>query len=432
MTSSPPLNLVHSDQLKVFLTMNRMSPAVLARRGAVLCGAVGLSLTLVACGTTADTTSAAPAAQTTVAPASSRPSPSASAPADSSFAVPGYQVGEIPPVPLFTLPDLGLLTASTGRFTPNLTTSLTSRPGITVSPARCDEQGVLAGGSTVIGGDGSVAVSDASSSVVNNGDGSGSYSDASTSIINNGDGSGSYSDAAVSIVVNGDGSGSYSDAAVSVVVNGDGSGSYSDASTSIVVSGDGSGGYSDASTSIINNGDGTGTYSDAGLRITNNGDGTAHVVSVTGSITVEAAPLPKVPDVGRFPSIDAVQPVEACGTVITLSDGVLFDFGSSEVRPEAATTLTELVQVLNEAGAPQAHVYGHTDSVSDDAFNQTLSEQRAQAVVEALIGSGATASLDAQGFGETRPVAPNENPDGSDNPAGRQLNRRVEIYIPVF
>ena len=61
-----------------------------------------------------------------------------------------------------------------------------------------------------------------------------------------------------------------------------------------------------------------------------------------------------------------------------------------------------------------------------------LSEQRAQAVVEALKANGVSTSLDATGFGETRPVAPNENSDGSDNPAGRQLNRRVEIFIPVF
>ena len=45
---------------------------------------------------------------------------------------------------------------------------------------------------------------------------------------------------------------------------------------------------------------------------------------------------------------------------------------------------------------------------------------------------GVTATLDSQGFGESKPVAPNTNADGSDNPAGRQANRRVEIFIPAF
>ena len=45
---------------------------------------------------------------------------------------------------------------------------------------------------------------------------------------------------------------------------------------------------------------------------------------------------------------------------------------------------------------------------------------------------GVSAMLDATGYGESKPVAPNENADGSDNPAGRALNRRVEIFIPAF
>ena len=52
--------------------------------------------------------------------------------------------------------------------------------------------------------------------------------------------------------------------------------------------------------------------------------------------------------------------------------------------------------------------------------------------MDELKKNGATASLDWQGFGETKPVAPNTNDDGTDNPAGRQANRRVEIYIPTF
>ena len=202
----------------------------------------------------------------------------------------------------------------------------------------------------------------------------------------------------------------------------------SSGSTSVTNNGDGSGTFSDGKVSITNNGDGSGTYSDGKLSITNNGDGTA---IVNGS-TISAKPVPKAGKVGTFPSIDAAKPVQSCGTVITLEDSVLFDFGSSELRGEASTTLTNLATVIKDSKAPKVQVQGHTDSVSDDAFNQKLSEQRAQAVSNALKSDGVAADLEAVGYGETKPVAPNENPDGSDNPAGRRLNRRVEVFVPAF
>ena len=343
---------------------------------------------------------------------------SASAPASATAAsagqaVAGYEPGQIPPIPMISLPDLSLLTQSTGAFTPDLTRSITSQPGITVRPARCDASGSLVSGSTVLGGDGSMTTSSGT-----------------TSVTNNGDGSGTYSDGKVSITVNGDGSGTYSDDYLSVTVNGDGSGTYSNSTTgeSITLDGKGSGTYSRSGVSITNNGDGSGTYSDGKLSITNNGDGTA---IVNGS-TISAKPVPKAGKVGTFPSIDAAKPVQSCGTVITLEDSVLFDFGSSELRGEASTTLTNLATVIKDSKAPKVQVQGHTDSVSDDAFNQKLSEQRAQAVSSALKSDGVAADLEAVGYGETKPVAPNENPDGSDNPAGRRLNRRVEVFVPAF
>lgn len=407
---------------------------------AAFAAATALTLALAGCAGTesTETTSQATAAQEPTAQASVTQSAQATASpsADSALAVPGYQVGEIPPIPLFTLPDLGLLTASTGNLTPDLTTDLTSRSGITVTAARCDEAGVLNGGMTVVGGDGSVVTSDGDSSVVNDGAGAAVYEDGEVSIVNNGDGSGTYDDGTTSIVVNGDGSGTYTDDTLSVVVGGDGAGTYENSATgeSIVIGGDGSGVYSTQTVSINNDGDGSGMYSDTetGLSIINDGEGTATVSLGERSVVVDAEPLAPVGSLGSFPSIDAAQPVEACGTVITLEDGVLFDFGSAEIRAEAADTLEELAEVLNDAQVPTAYVYGHTDSISDEDFNQTLSEQRAQAVLDALVADGVTAQLQAEGFGETRPVAPNENADGSDNPAGRQLNRRVEIYVPAF
>ena len=345
-------------------------------------------------------------------------------------AVAGYEPGQIPPIPMIALPDLSLLTQSTGAFTPDLTRSITSQPGVTVRPARCDASGSLVSGSTVLGGDGSMSTSSGATAVTNNGDGSGTYSDGKVSITNNGDGSGTYSDGKVSITINGDGSGTYSDDHLSVTVNGDGSGTYSDSATgeAITLDGKGSGTYRRGGVSITNNGDGSGTYSDGKISITNLGDGSA----IVNDATVSAKPVPKAGKVGTFPSIDAAKPVQSCGTVITLEDSVLFDFGSSDLRAEASTTLTNLATVLKDSKAPKVQIQGHTDSVSDDASNQTLSEQRAKAVTEALTSNGVTASIESVGYGETKPVAPNENSDGSDNPAGRRLNRRVEVFVPAF
>lgn len=75
-------------------------------------------------------------------------------------------------------------------------------------------------------------------------------------------------------------------------------------------------------------------------------------------------------------------------------------------------------------------IEGHTDSIGDDASNQTFSQQRAASVKVALsakLGDGIRYTT--VGFGEKRPVAPNTNPDGSDNPNGRAQNRRVELSI---
>ena len=338
---------------------------------------------------------AAPAASQAAGASASAGGPSATASTSSVPTVPGYQPGEIPPIPLFTVPDLSLLTA-TSVFTPDMTRSITSVPGVTVSPARCDDGGTLNGGNTILYGDGS-----------------GTHSDGNSVVNNYGDGSGNYSDDRVTINVYGDGSGSYTNSLTNENIN---------------VYADGAGNYTRGNVTVNNYGDGSGNYTDGKLTINNHGDGTADV----NGTTVKADPLPKVGTLSRFPSLETLPSATSCGTVITLEDSVLFDFGSSEVRADAAGTLRSLATVLTSSGAPRLVVNGHTDSVSDDAFNQTLSEKRAQVVVQALRGDGVTASMEAVGYGESRPVAPNTNPDGSDNPAGRQLNRRVEIFVPTF
>ena len=364
--------------------------------------------------------------------ATSTPSPSTST--DTIPTVPGYRPGEIPPVPLFSVPAIDVFASNADKAViQTASSSLQSVPGITVSPAKCDGN-VLISGSTVFGSDGSASTSTGDGLVINNGDGAGTIVEGDVSINYGGDGSGTYvdnSDAYIYLIVNSDGTGSYRSRTLSISLNDNGGGFYDNSETdeTIYIKGDGSGNYKTPSTSIINNGDGSGLYISENLKINNNGDGTAFVNGVRITDAPKVEPLPAL---GKFPPVESLKPVESCGTVITLEDGVLFDFGKSDIRSDAAQTLSKLATVLNDAKVPAAHIYGHTDSVSDEAFNQKLSEDRANAVSAELKKDGVSATLDATGYGETKPIAPNENPDGSDNPAGRALNRRVEIFIPAF
>ena len=371
------------------------------------------TLALGACGSSKP---AEPAASPSSAATTAEPTQAPSATASSVPTVPGYRPGEIPPVPAFAVPPIDVFASNADKAViQTASSSLSSVPGVTVSPAKCDGN-ALVSGSTVLGGDGSGVTTNSSGTVVNGGDGSGVITQGPISIVYGGDGTGVYTnaDTGLSINVNEDGSGVYSTPTLSINLDGMGGGNDTDSSKTI---------------SIINNGDGSGSYSDSTMTIRNNGDGTA---VVNGTTVTDAPKVDKVSKLGKFPPITSLQPVESCGTLITLEDGVLFDFGKSDIRPDAAQTLKSLAGVLNNAKVPAAHIYGHTDSVSDEAFNQQLSEARANAVKNDLAKNGVTATMDATGYGESKPVAPNENADGSDNPAGRALNRRVEIFIPAF
>jgi outer membrane protein OmpA-like peptidoglycan-associated protein len=114
-------------------------------------------------------------------------------------------------------------------------------------------------------------------------------------------------------------------------------------------------------------------------------------------------------------------------TVIRLPGDVLFAFGSAELTPAARAAIAAVDDEIG-GGTGTVTIEGHTDAIGSDADNQALSERRAAAVrgaLEAALGSGY--QYTSVGFGETRPVAPNTKPDGSDDPDGRALNRRVEI-----
>lgn len=117
-------------------------------------------------------------------------------------------------------------------------------------------------------------------------------------------------------------------------------------------------------------------------------------------------------------------------TVVTLPSRVLFDFDEHELRADAGEVLDGLAEAAAHfADAPVA-VHGHTDSVGGAAYNQRLSERRAESVVGYLVDAGVAADrITARGLGENEPVAPNTGDDGSDNPEGRARNRRVEVIL---
>lgn len=114
--------------------------------------------------------------------------------------------------------------------------------------------------------------------------------------------------------------------------------------------------------------------------------------------------------------------------VLDLPTDVLFDFDKAVIRSEAAPALAKAAEVLKSYPTAKVTIGGHTDSKGDETYNNALSLRRAKAVADRLSGP-AGRPLAAEGFGETRPVAPNAHPDGSDDPDGRQKNRRVEIRI---
>jgi len=401
------------------------------RRLALVATPLALLFALGACGSDTKPAAESSAKPTTVATASAKSAASSSASATA--AVPGLKAGEIPAVPVFSIPSIGVFAQNSDKALIESTKELSTVPGITVSPAKCDGNGVVSG-STILSGSGAGVTSSDSGSAINSGAGAGVITEGPVSIVYGGEGSGTYtnSETGENITVSSDGSGTYKSKTLSINVSSDGSGTYDNSETGVKIniSSTGSGTYEDTKNNIKynNNGNGGGTYTSSTLNIINKGDGTALV----NGQSVKAEKLPPVAKVGKFPKVESLKPVKSCGTVITLQDGVLFDFGKYDLRPEAKATLAKLATVLNQAKVPAAQINGHTDSIGDDAFNQDLSEKRASAVATQLKADGVTANLQTHGYGKTQPVADNTNADGSDNPAGRQANRRVEIYIPAF
>ncbi len=114
-----------------------------------------------------------------------------------------------------------------------------------------------------------------------------------------------------------------------------------------------------------------------------------------------------------------------------LAADVLFDFDRAEILPKAAEALHQVASVIRQKARGPVRVEGHTDAKGTAEYNQRLSVQRAEAVKAWFVeheGLGKTRFV-THGFGAEKPVAPNTRPDGSDDPEGRQKNRRVEVVV---
>jgi outer membrane protein OmpA-like peptidoglycan-associated protein len=109
---------------------------------------------------------------------------------------------------------------------------------------------------------------------------------------------------------------------------------------------------------------------------------------------------------------------------VTFKSDFLFDVDSSIVHAGAYPEIARLATVFNQYPNTRIRIEGHTDSTGSEEYNLQLSQRRAEAVKQLLVSNGVSSNrITVLGYGESRPRA------GNDTPSGRQLNRRVEIYI---
>lgn len=115
---------------------------------------------------------------------------------------------------------------------------------------------------------------------------------------------------------------------------------------------------------------------------------------------------------------------------IFVLENIYYDFNKYNIRSDAALELDKLVELLVDNPEIKIELSSHTDSVDTDEYNMWLSQKRAESAVEYIVRHGiAPDRLVAKGYGESKPIARNTNPDGTDNPEGRQRNRRTEFKI---
>ena len=134
------------------------------------------------------------------------------------------------------------------------------------------------------------------------------------------------------------------------------------------------------------------------------------------------------------PASEAGQTIGPDGCPVPVSidlKGVTFAYDKADLGADAKAVLSEALEILQRYPDLKVEVAGHTDSRGDAKYNQALSERRAKAVYDYLVENGIdkTRLIGPVGFGETRPLVPNQKPDGSDDPEGLAKNRRTELNI---
>ena len=348
--------------------------------------------------------------------------------------VPGYALGEIPPISIPEIPNLSVSENPNAKITLDMAKKISSVPGITISPVKVEDSNIVGGSySMQIGKNGDGQYSDKNKSVQTDGNGAGQYEDDKVTIQRDEDGAGQYINkvTGVTLQVDKDGAGQYIDEKndLSIQVDSNGTGLYTDKKNNVTIYvNENDVRYVSTDIEMVNNGDGSGTYTDKSknLVIENDGKGKAKITFNGQTTEVDAKPLEKP---GKLPKLEMVPPVpsiEANSLLITLDSGVLFDVDKYDVRPEAEEVLKNLAIVLKEMDVKNFEIDGHTDSDASDEHNQVLSENRANSVKNFLVSQGVTAEITTKGYGESKPVASN------DTAEGKQKNRRVEIIIPTI
>ncbi len=150
-----------------------------------------------------------------------------------------------------------------------------------------------------------------------------------------------------------------------------------------------------------------------------------------GEIQQPKGPWQKPGEIQVPRGIQAIHAQEsACEQRLTTVADALFEFDKATLGADAEQTLSVLGPQIAQRGQHPVVIEGYTDAIGSDAHNQRLSEQRAASVRAWLAAHRfVPAATPIKGYGKTRPVAPNTHPDGTDDPAGRQKNRRVEVVI---
>ena len=328
--------------------------------------------------------------------------------------VPGYALGEIPVISLPEMPNLSVTENPGAKITLNMTKKISSVPGITITPVKVKN-------SNIIGGNYSMQIGQ---------NGAGQFSDENKVVQTDGNGAGQYTDEKVTIQRDETGAGQYIDNKnkISLQVDSNGLGMYKDENNeiSIVVS-DEDTIYNSPNLIIENNNDGSGKYHDKSknLLIENDGKGKATITYNGKTTEVVAKPVGKPARFPKLKMVPAVPSIEANSLLITLDSGVFFDVDKYNLRPKAEEILKNLAVILKEANIKSFEVDGHTDSDASDEHNKVLSENRANSVKAFLASQGVNANITTHGYGESKPIASNNTPEG------KQKNRRVEIIIPT-